>query len=84
MEPPDVPNATTSSPIAEVADVDGVTGFISRSEHHATFSVENAHLAAVMTRLASLGIEAIESQPPTLEELFMRHYAGEPEGAPGR
>jgi hypothetical protein len=30
-----------------------------------------------MSELAELGIEAIESQPPTLEELFMRHYAVE-------
>ena len=27
-----------------------------------------------MSELSSLGIESIHSQPPTLEELFMRHY----------
>lgn len=71
-------DATTSKPIGSIADAAGVTGFSTRTDHHATFSVENDKLAEVMSELANLGIEAIESQPPTLEELFMRHYAVEP------
>ena len=67
--------ATTAEPIGSIADVDGVSSFEARSDHHATFAVENSKLSEVMNRLAALGIEAIESQPPTLEELFMRHYA---------
>jgi ABC-2 type transport system ATP-binding protein len=67
--------ATTTKPIASIAEADGVTAFVARSENHALFSVENRDLADVMNQLADLGIEAIESQPPTLEELFMRHYA---------
>jgi len=58
--------------------VEGVTGFVAHDGHHASFSVANAKLAEVMSQVADLGIEAIESQPPTLEELFMRHYAVEP------
>lgn len=80
--------ATTTAPIGPIAAADGVTGFEARSDHHASFSVANPKLAAVMTELAGLGIEAIESQPPTLEELFMRHYAvdgvAESEGADDR
>ena len=66
--------ATTAKPIEPVGVVDGVSNFTRRSDHHATFSVDNSKLPLVMNRLAELGIEAIESQPPTLEELFMRHY----------
>ncbi len=66
--------ATTEKPIEPIAALDGVSAFATRSDHHATFSVDNSQLASVMNRLAELGIEAIESQPPTLEELFMRHY----------
>ncbi|MEM9131218.1 MAG: ABC transporter ATP-binding protein [Actinomycetota bacterium] len=69
--------ATTTQPIASMADLDGVSDFEARNGHHATFSVANASMSAVMSGLAALGIEAIESQPPTLEELFMRHYAVE-------
>ncbi len=70
--------ATTTEPIAGMATVEGVTGFVAQDDHHASFSVANAKLGVVMSQVASLGIEAIESQPPTLEELFMRHYAVEP------
>jgi ABC-2 type transport system ATP-binding protein len=75
--------ATTTEPIATIAAVDGVSGFIAHDEYHASFSVANANLGEVMSQVADLGIEAIESQPPTLEELFMRHYAVEPR-APGK
>lgn len=76
--------ATTTEPIASMAEVAGVSDFQARNGHHATFAVANASMSAVMSRLAALGIEAIESQPPTLEELFMRHYAveSEPQGEP--
>ncbi len=70
--------ATTTEPIAPIASVDGVSDFAAQNNHHATFAVANPKLSGVMTALAALGIEAIESQPPTLEELFMRHYAIEP------
>ncbi len=67
--------ATTAQPIAPMAEIEGVTDFTPRNGHHATFSVANASMSNVMSELAALGIEGIESQPPTLEELFMRHYA---------
>jgi ABC-2 type transport system ATP-binding protein len=69
--------ATTVNPIDSIRNAKGVTGFVARNDRHASFSVENANLGTVMAQLAGLGIEAIESQPPTLEELFMRHYAVE-------
>lgn len=69
--------ATTTAPIAPMAEADGVTDFVAHTGHRAAFSVADAKLAEVMNQLADLGIEAIESQPPTLEELFMRHYAVE-------
>lgn len=69
--------ATTTQPIAPIINADGVTGFVAHSDDHASFSVANSSLTDVMSQLADLGIEAIESQPPTLEELFMRHYAVE-------
>lgn len=69
--------ATTTEAIGPMAVADGVSDFTAHSDHHASFAVANAKLAGVMSELAALGIEAIESQPPTLEELFMRHYAVE-------
>jgi ABC-2 type transport system ATP-binding protein len=41
------------------------------------FDVDTAHLDGVMRRLAELGVRSLVSQPPTLEELFLRHYGEE-------
>ena len=45
--------------------------------------VDTAQLDAVMRQLSASGIKSLVAQPPTLEELFLRHYDGdlEPEAA---
>jgi ABC-2 type transport system ATP-binding protein len=43
-------------------------------DHHARFDVDTAQLDAVVRRLAPLGVRSLTSTPPTLEELFLRHY----------
>lgn len=39
-----------------------------------TFTVDAAALGAALQHLTRFGIRALTSQPPTLEELFLRHY----------
>ena len=41
----------------------------------ASMSVDSEHLGAVLAALGEHGIQALTSQPPTLEELFLRSYA---------
>jgi ABC-2 type transport system ATP-binding protein len=36
--------------------------------------VDASALDEVLGRLAAIGLRSLVSQPPTLEELFMRHY----------
>jgi ABC-2 type transport system ATP-binding protein len=38
------------------------------------FDVDNDQLDAVLGALTSVGVRSLTSQPPTLEELFLRHY----------
>jgi ABC-2 type transport system ATP-binding protein len=38
--------------------------------------VDGDKLDDVLRRLADAGVLSLVSQPPTLEELFLRHYAG--------
>ena len=38
------------------------------------FSVDSEHLDVVVRRLGELGVKSLVSRPPTLEELFLRHY----------
>ena len=35
------------------------------------------HLDPTIRRLAELGVRSLVSHPPTLEELFLRHYGDE-------
>ena len=35
-----------------------------------------AQLDEVLRHLSAAGVRSLTSQPPTLEELFLRHYAG--------
>jgi ABC-2 type transport system ATP-binding protein len=39
--------------------------------------VDAEHLDAVLRRLTEAGVRSLESRPPTLEELFLRHYETE-------
>jgi ABC-2 type transport system ATP-binding protein len=41
------------------------------------FDVDTAHLEAAVQRLGELGVRSLQSHPPTLEELFLRHYGDE-------
>jgi ABC-2 type transport system ATP-binding protein len=42
--------------------------------------VDTAHLDQVLRQLSAVGVRGLVSQPPTLEELFLRHYQAEPAG----
>lgn len=47
---------------------------VSRKDEKWRFSVDTSALDAVMNALAPMGIVSLTAAPPTLEELFMRHY----------
>ena len=38
------------------------------------FQVDGARLDEAVARLSAAGVRSLTSQPPTLEELFLRHY----------
>lgn len=42
-----------------------------------TCEVDTADLGALLGRLTAVGVSTLLSAPPTLEELFLRHYAAE-------
>jgi ABC-2 type transport system ATP-binding protein len=37
--------------------------------------VDNAALTAVLSRLTSVGVRTLTCRPPTLEEIFLKHYS---------
>ena len=48
-------------------------------DHRVSAQVEPSGLAPLMQALTAAGLHALTSQPPTLEEVFLRHY-GHPTG----
>lgn len=47
------------------------------SDHRVRCAVDTAQLDAMLERLTACGVRSLTCQPPTLEELFVRHYAAE-------
>ena len=56
--------------------LDTMPGVHDLHAHNGTvrFDVDTAALDAVLRQLTTVGVRSLTSQPPTLEELFLRHY----------
>ena len=68
--------AETSEPPTGFEALPGVH-HVESWDHHVSFDVDSSQLPDVIDRLAQLGIRSLTSHPPTLEELFLRHYGDE-------
>lgn len=63
----------TRVPIELLASWQGVHDVV-QTEMGWTFHADAEEMESIMQKLSSYGIQRIESAPPTLEDLFMRHY----------
>ncbi|MFI9101987.1 ATP-binding cassette domain-containing protein [Streptomyces fildesensis] len=61
-----------------LADLPGVHGLDVRG-HRVSLQVDTDQLDAVLRQLGESGVRSLTSRPPTLEELFLRHYQAVPE-----
>lgn len=68
--------AETHRPIGGLDGLGGVHDAVIDG-NHVTCEVDSAQLGPLMTYLVGFGIVALTSTPPTLEELFLRHYGDE-------
>jgi ABC-2 type transport system ATP-binding protein len=63
----------TAKPIGRLSDLPGVHD--ARVDHtRAQFSVDTGELNGILERLVEYQVRSLTSSPPTLEELFLRHY----------
>jgi ABC-2 type transport system ATP-binding protein len=65
--------AELAGPATGLAELPGVHGLDAR-DHSVRFDVDTEALDAALRQLAGAGVRGLVSQPPTLEELFLRHY----------
>jgi len=70
----------TARPATGLESLSGVHDLVV-DDHHARFDVDTAQLDIVVRELAPLGVRSMTSSPPTLEELFLRHYGDEEAGS---
>lgn len=56
--------------------LEGMSGVhdLKLNKNSAIFDADHDELGSILTYLTSIGIEHLTSEPPKLEELFMRHY----------
>jgi ABC-2 type transport system ATP-binding protein len=66
--------AEVSKPVDGLAALTGVRD-LKKDGRRVSFSVDSTQLSEVLAYLAGCGVTALQSAPPTLEELFMRHYS---------
>ncbi len=66
-------SAQLREPAASLAGLPGVHD-LRADDGRVSFDVDSGHLDGVVAHLGGLGVLALTSHPPTLEELFLRHY----------
>jgi ABC-2 type transport system ATP-binding protein len=69
----------TVETVRPVSDLAGLTGVhdLQAQNGRLRFDVDTDHLDAAVRYLSGFGIRSLASAPPTLEELFLRHYGDE-------
>ena len=68
--------AGVGAPATALKDLAGVHDVVV-NDGTVTFDVDAEHLTEAVRRLGELGVNALTSHPPTLEQLFLRHYGDE-------
>jgi ABC-2 type transport system ATP-binding protein len=66
----------TTTPIPTLHELAGVHD-VQEFSGGVSFQVEVAQMGEVIKEISQYGILALESAPPTLEDLFIHHYQGE-------
>ena len=66
-------NVETARPVEGLAEMSGVFDITERHDG-IKFHVDSREVGSVIEHLTQYGIIKLESAPPTLEDLFMRHY----------
>lgn len=65
----------TKEPIESLEELAGIHE-LDKTDQGLSFQVDTDELDQVLRHISQFGIVKLESAPPTLEDLFMRHYEG--------
>lgn len=65
----------TEQDVSKMLNIKGVHDFM-QTGNQGIFSAEHKYLNDILVEATKLGVKKFEAAPPTLEDLFMRHYEG--------
>ncbi|WP_077624393.1 ABC transporter ATP-binding protein [Sediminibacillus massiliensis] len=65
----------TKQPVTGLQDMEGIHE-LEQTDQGLSFQVDSDKMDVVIKHISQFGIVKLESAPPTLEDLFMRHYEG--------
>lgn len=68
-------NIETETAVDDLSSFACVHGIV-KTQNGFSFQVDSTEIGGVVSYIAKYGIKKLESSPPTLEDLFMRHYNG--------
>ncbi|MBU2075653.1 MAG: ABC transporter ATP-binding protein [Actinobacteria bacterium] len=71
-------SAELERPAPDLAGLDGVHDLLVEGEK-VRFEVDTARTDAALSVLVRSGVRSLTAQPPTLEDLFLRHYGDRPD-----
>lgn len=66
---------STQGEVSKMKSVEGVHNFELKGDQ-AVFSADNQYINNILLEATKVGVKKFEAVPPTLEDLFMRHYEG--------
>jgi ABC-2 type transport system ATP-binding protein len=69
-------SVATDRPVTGLDSLNGVHN-VAREDGRVSFEVDADHLDPALRHVAGFGVLSLVSNPPTLEELFLRHYGDE-------
>lgn len=72
----------TKKPIAALNEIKGIHE-INKQGNAVSFQIDTEEMDAVIKHISQFGVVKLESAPPTLEDLFMRHYENKNEKTVG-
>lgn len=75
--------AEVINPTTGLANITGVHN-LRVEDHRVRLEVDTAALEPTLRHLTEAGVRSLVSQPPNLEELFLRHYQRQDDGAEAR
>ena len=65
----------TEDDVSKMMNIEGVHDFLQK-DNQGIFSADHKHLNNILIEATKLRVKKFEVSPPTLEDLFMRHYEG--------